>query len=165
MCWGLAPLLLLSSYHSDRWRTCISWLSHSSTNFSLQRWEAKIRRKESLPQLGIELTTTRSWIWHAHNWATRVGPLKWSHVLRSITACEETKLPKLFTKQQHFGCDQIESIVDNKLNDAEMMIFLYNRVENTVGKGGNTDYQHFLLFCQFSPKPSSLGSLKVGIVW
>ena len=38
-----------------------------------QRWEAKIRRKESSPQLGIEFTTTRSWVWHAHHWATRAG--------------------------------------------------------------------------------------------
>ena len=38
----------------------------------LQRWEAKIRRKESLPQPGIELTTTRSWVRHAHHWANRV---------------------------------------------------------------------------------------------
>ena len=38
-----------------------------------QRWEAKTRRKESLPQQGIKLTTTRSWVWHAHRWANRIG--------------------------------------------------------------------------------------------
>ena len=37
----------------------------------LQRWEAKIRRKEKSPQPGIELATTRSWVRHAHHWATR----------------------------------------------------------------------------------------------
>ena len=36
-----------------------------------QRWEAKIRQKESSPQPGLELTTTRSWVRH---WATRAGP-------------------------------------------------------------------------------------------
>ena len=40
-----------------------------------------------------------------------------------------------------------------------MMISLYDRVENTVGKGENDDYQHFLLFPQCSLKPSSLGPL------
>ena len=39
----------------------------------LQRWEAKIRWKEKSPQPGIELTTTRSSVRHAHHWPTRVG--------------------------------------------------------------------------------------------
>ena len=39
----------------------------------LHRWEAKIRRKLKSPQTGIELTTTRSWVRHAHHWATRAG--------------------------------------------------------------------------------------------
>ena len=45
------------------------------------------------------------------------------------------------------------------------MISLFDRVENTVGKGENAGYQHFLLFPQYFPKPPSLGLLKVGIVW
>ena len=43
------------------------------------------------------------------------------------------------------------------------MICLLDRVENTAGKGENAGYQHFLLFPQCFPKPSTLGSLKVGI--
>ena len=82
--WGLTPFLQLRSYHGGRWRICVSWLSHTSTNttflskatdyFShmlLQRWEAKIRRKEKSPQPGIGLVTARSWVRHAHHWATR----------------------------------------------------------------------------------------------
>ena len=89
-CWlvvlGLMPLLQLRSYHGGRWLICVSWLSHTSTNTTflskatdyfphllLQRWEAKIRQKEKSPQPGIELTTTRSWVWHAHHWVTRAG--------------------------------------------------------------------------------------------
>ena len=64
-----------------------------------------------------------------------------------------------------FDETKLKAFVDNKLNDTEMTIFLYIRVENTVGKCGNTDYQHFLHFPQCFPKPSSLGSLNVGIVW
>ena len=45
------------------------------------------------------------------------------------------------------------------------MKFDMGRVENIVGKGENAGYQHFLLFPQCFPKPSSLGSLKVGVVW
>ena len=48
--------------------TCVSWLS----NMLLQRWEVKIRRKQSSPHTGIERTTTRSWIRHAHHWAIRM---------------------------------------------------------------------------------------------
>ena len=56
------------------------WLSHTSTNTTLlskatdyfshmllQRGEAKIHRKEKPPQLGIEPTTTRSRVRHAHH--------------------------------------------------------------------------------------------------
>ena len=46
-----------------------------------------------------------------------------------------------------------------------MMISLFDRVEDTVGKGQNADYQHFLLFPRCFSKPSSSGSLKVSIVW
>ena len=41
------------------------------------------------------------------------------------------------------------------------MISVFDRVENTVGKGENGGYHHLLLFS----KPSSLGSLKVVSVW
>ena len=59
----------------------------------------------------------------------------------------------------------LKGFADEKLNVVKMMISLLDRVENTVGKGENADYQHFLLFAQCFQKPSSLGSLKVGIVW
>ena len=46
-----------------------------------------------------------------------------------------------------------------------MTIALLDRVENTVGKEENAGYQHFLLVPQCFPKPSSLGLLKVLIMW
>ena len=46
-----------------------------------------------------------------------------------------------------------------------MTISLLDRVENTIGKGENAGYQHFLLFPQGFPKPSSIELLKVQIVW
>ena len=42
---------------------------------------------------------------------------------------------------------------------------IFDRVENTVGKGENAGYQHFLLFPQCFQKPSSSGSLNVRVVW
>ena len=60
---------------------------------------------------------------------------------------------------------KLSAHADDKLNVAKMMISLFDGVENTVGKGENAGYQHFLLFPQCFPKPSSLGLLKVGIVW
>ena len=44
--------------------------------------------------------------------------------------------------------------VDN-LNFARMMISLFDTVENTVRKGENAGYQHFLLFLQRFPTTSS----------
>ena len=47
------------------------------------------------------------------------------------------------------------------------MIFVFDRVENIVGKGENAGYQHFLLFLQCFPKAFYWysGSLKVSSVW
>ena len=53
----------------------------------LQRWEVKIRQKKSLPQPGIELTTTRSWVWHAYHWGTRMG----RNVGVSLSVCCEKR--------------------------------------------------------------------------
>ena len=72
--WGLR------SYHGGRWYTCVFWLSHTSTKTTVflkppttfltcfNRWKAIIHWKESSPQQGIEFTTTRSWVPHAHLW-------------------------------------------------------------------------------------------------
>ena len=43
----------------------------------------------------------------------------------------------------------------DRLNVSKLMISLCERVENTVGKGKNAGYQHFLLFPLCFPKPSS----------
>ena len=54
---------------------------------------------------------------------------------------------------------KLKAFADTKSNIAKMTISLFDRAENTAG------YQHFLLFPQCFPKPSFLGSLKVGTVW
>ena len=62
---------------------------------------------------------------------------------------------------------KFKGLADNKPNATKiikMMICVFDRVENIVGKGGNAGYQHLLLFPQCFQKASSSGSLKVGIV-
>ena len=58
---------------------------------------------------------------------------------------------------------KLKGFADDKLKVAKMTIFLFDRAENTMGKGENAGYQHFLLFPQSFSKPSSLGSLKSGL--
>ena len=41
---------------------------------------------------------------------------------------------------------KLKAFADDKLDIAKMRTSLFNRVENTVGKGENAGYQHFLLF-------------------
>ena len=41
---------------------------------------------------------------------------------------------------------KLKAFADDKVKVAKMMIFLFDRVENIVGKGENAGYQHFLLF-------------------
>ena len=43
---------------------------------------------------------------------------------------------------------KLKAFAVEKLNIAKMTISLLDRVENTVGKGENAGYQHFLLFLQ-----------------
>ena len=43
---------------------------------------------------------------------------------------------------------KLKAFTDDKLNVAKMMISLFDRVENIVGKGENAGHQHFLLFPQ-----------------
>ena len=55
---------------------------------------------------------------------------------------------------------KLKAFADKKINLNEKKIKLVlGRVENTVGKGGNAGYQHFLLFQQCFQKFSFLGSL------
>ena len=58
-----------------------------------------------------------------------------------------------------------KAFADDKINEAQMMISVFDRVENIVGKGENAVFQHFLLFQQYFQKASFMGSLKVGIMW
>ena len=46
---------------------------------------------------------------------------------------------------------------------AEVMGFVFKKVESIVGKGENADYQHFLLFLQCFQKAPYPGSLKIGL--
>ena len=60
---------------------------------------------------------------------------------------------------------KLEAFADDKVNATQNLKFVLGRVDNIVGKGDNGGYQHFLLFPQCFQKPSSTGSVKVGIVW
>ena len=44
---------------------------------------------------------------------------------------------------------KLKAFADNKINVAQVMISVFDRVENIVGKGENAGYQHFLLFPRF----------------
>ena len=69
-----------------------------------------------------------------------------------------------FPNNKILDVTKLKVFADGKLDIAKMTISLFDRIENTVGKGENAGNQHFLLFLQCFPKPSSLGSLKVGIM-
>ena len=60
---------------------------------------------------------------------------------------------------------KLKTFADHNLKVIKMMICVLDRLENIVGKGENTGYQHFLLFLQCYQKASFSRSFKVGIVW
>ena len=63
---------------------------------------------------------------------------------------------------KNWALTKLKALADDKFNVAKMLIFLFDGVENIVGKVENAGYQHFLLFLQCFQKASFL---KVGIVW
>ena len=60
---------------------------------------------------------------------------------------------------------KLKAFADDRMNEAQMMISVFDRVENIVGKGENAGYQHFLLSPQCFQKDPFLWSLKAGVVW
>ena len=63
-----------------------------------------------------------------------------------------------------FGWTKLKAYAEVKSNVDYLMISLFGRAEDIVGKGENAGYQHFLLYPQCFTNPSSLGSLRVGII-
>ena len=60
---------------------------------------------------------------------------------------------------------KLKAFADDKLNVTKIIISVYDRVENVVGKGENAGYQHFLLFPQCFGNASFPDPSKGVIVW
>ena len=60
---------------------------------------------------------------------------------------------------------KLKAFAEDKLNLAEKLKFVLERVENIVGKEENAGNQHFLLFPQCFQTATPIGLFKVGIVW
>ena len=58
----------------------------------------------------------------------------------------------------------MKAFADNKSNVAKMMIYVFDKVENIVGKGEKAGHQPFLLFSQCFQKASLSGLLKLRTV-
>ena len=81
--------------------------------------------------------------------------MKYAHYLILINSLPNNKI---------WDMTKLKAFADCKLNVVEMKISVYDRVENTVGKGENAGYQHFLLFPQCFPNASYTRRLNVLIV-
>ena len=60
---------------------------------------------------------------------------------------------------------KLKAFADDRINEAQMRISVFDWVENIVRKGENAGYQHFLLFPQCFQKDPSCGRSKSGVVW
>ena len=52
---------------------------------------------------------------------------------------------------------KFKAFADDKTNLTKMIVSVFDKLENIVGKGENAGYQHFLLFPQCFQKGSSPG--------
>ena len=91
-------------------------------------------------------------------------PPRWSIMLSTQPQTNPRSLNSL-PNDKTLDVTKLKAFADDKINVTQMMIPVFDRVENIVGKGENAGNQHFLLFPQCFQKASFLGSLKVGIVW
>ena len=67
---------------------------------------------------------------------------------------------KPFSNDRLLDITKLKISADNKINEAQIMISVFDRVENIVRKGGNAGYQHFLLFPQCVQKRFFLWAVK-----
>ena len=71
----------------------------------------------------------------------------------------------LFPDDKNLTLSKLKAFADDKINVTQMIISVFNRAENIVGKGENVGYQHFLLFPQCFEKASFSDTSKCVIVW
>ena len=64
-----------------------------------------------------------------------------------------------------FHLSNLKAFGDDKINMTQKLKFDLGKIENIVGNGENAGYHHFLLLPQCFQQASSLGSLKLRIVW
>ena len=74
--------------------------------------------------------------------------------------CSSHELDKPSNPITNDKMTKLKAFADYKLTVAKMTISLSDRVENAGRKEENAGYQHFLLFPQCFPKPSSSGAIK-----
>ena len=87
-----------------------------------------------------------------------IPTLKYNCFLQKLLTCENLQFcPVVYPLPNDKILDVTKSktFADNKLNVTNKTTSLYVRVENTLGKGENAGYQHFLLFRQCFPQPPS----------
>ena len=73
--------------------------------------------------------------------------------LRKAAGRNIEKLSEYIYFSKILDWSKLKAFADDKI-DVALMISLSDRVENTVGKGENAGYQHFLLYPQCFQKPS-----------
>ena len=70
-----------------------------------------------------------------------------------------------FPDDKNLTLSKLKAFADDKIKVTSMIISVYDRVENIVGKGENAGYQHFLLFPQCFEKASFPYTSKGVFVW
>ena len=65
----------------------------------------------------------------------------------------------LYQTKKILDVTKLKAFSDDKVNEAQLMISIFGKAENIVGKGENAGYQHFLFFPQCFQKDPFLGYL------
>ena len=71
----------------------------------------------------------------------------------------------IYQTTKSLDLSEFTAFAGDKFNVTKIVISVFDRVENIVGKGDNAGYQHCLLFPQCFQKASSPVSVIPEIVW
>ena len=139
---------------------CINSLPHAILTFKRPRKRSRLKTE------GKEKMLVTNIFSFSHNFFYHITDKNhyFSNIKFVICECFQ------FERVQHFhnkifDWSILKAFADDNLNVNQKFRFALGRVENIVGKGKNAGYQHFLLFLQCFQKATSLGSLKIGIVF
>ena len=135
---------------------------YQTTNFRLFQTEKVCRRQFRIDENERVIQTSRKHCGKRRNCSLRaISPFPTVFSKACFPWVSKGVIVWEWVNNKFLDVTKLKAFADIKSNVAKMTIFLFDRLENSVGKGENDGYMHSLLFPDFPFKPFSFGLFKV----